>query len=64
MCPYACLARVGYSVHGWDLSGALFEGGVFGQKGTEFRVLLDTVENSKESEGDVGMKVWADLQVR
>ena len=48
-CPYICLARVVYSVRGWDLSGALFEGGVLGgQKGTEFRVLLDTVENSRK----------------
>jgi hypothetical protein len=41
----AYLARVGYAVRGWDLAGALFEGGVLGQKGTEYRALLDTVEN-------------------
>ncbi len=41
-------ARVGYSVHGWDLlAGALFEGGVLGQKGTEFRTLLDTVQGKR-----------------
>ena len=48
-CPYTCLARVGYSLCGWDPAGALFKGGVLGgQKGTKFRVLLDTVENLRK----------------
>lgn len=49
---------MGYSVGGWDLAGTLFEDGVLGQKGTGFRALLDTVENSRKEKATLECLLW------